>query len=340
VLTSISVHVREREMSSKYDVVKLRVHLSSAHYYILSRFLLSKMLMFCRIPENAAVRISLDVKKYFVNCEHTTITQAELEAHLHQSIIAFGFSEAHTSLFPVVTQFHTERIPLVLLIAGPACRGKTTLAHLLSDRVNCSTIINTEVLHDISDSVSELLSRIAEKEGVPAVAESAGAENEVVAAVNAELEKAVREGKVLIVEGGQLNLAAFYHFLDPAFQRAAGAVILGVVVDSLDRPASTVSMEYGGATADLQPVYTSDCVSVMSTKARNSGRGGGGVLPPAVYIARCHAAGDNLELAAFLHDVVIERVVDELLHRGKMPECAERREADAAAFSESKVVTL
>ncbi|KPA86657.1 hypothetical protein ABB37_00759 [Leptomonas pyrrhocoris] len=319
-------------MSSKYDVVKLKVHLSSAHYYILSRFLLSRMLMFCRIPEDAAVRISLAVKKHFVNGEQTSITQDELEAHLQSAITAFGFSEAHTRLFPVVTQFHTERIPLVLLIAGPACRGKTTLAHLLSARLNCSTIINTEVLHDINAAIDDLLLKRLPVNAVAATSElsaSHRAEAHVVAAVNAEVDKAMREGKVVIVEGERLRLAHFRHFLDPAFQISAGAVLLGFVLDSLDRSASTVCAEYNETAVHLRPVYTTECVSVMcAAREENSTCGDCAATAPSVYVARCRAVGDNLELSAFLHNVVVERIMEELQHRGKMTACAEATEGD------------
>ncbi|KPI87116.1 hypothetical protein ABL78_3828 [Leptomonas seymouri] len=313
-------------MSSKYDVIKLKVHLSSAHYYVLSRFLLSKMLMFCRIPEDDAVRISLEVKKHFVNQEQTSITQEELEAYLQSAMTSFGYSEAHTRLFPVVTQFHTECIPLVLLIAGPACHGKTTLAQLLSARLNCSTIINTEVLHDINASIDDLL------ESLPAdytsrsfeSSASAGAVLEVVSSIHAEVEKAVREGKVVIVEGERLHLSNFCCFLDPAFQRSSGAVVLGVVLDSLDRSASDVCADYYEMAAQLQPVYTTDCVSVTcAAPGSYSALGARVATEPSVYVARCRTVGDNLELSAFLHNLVIERILAELRHRNKMPAGAE-----------------
>lgn len=325
-------------MSSKYDVVKLKVHLSSAHYYILSRFLLSKMLMFCRIPEDAAVRISLDVKKHFVNGEQTSITQEELAAYLQEAMMAHGFSAAHTNLFPVVTQFHTERIPLVVLLAGPACRGKTTLGHLLSERVNCSTIINTEVLHDITSSIDDLLVRLPPKRDVDShdgvkVDEPCSADAEVVAAVNAEVEKAVREGKVVIVEGERLRLSRFVRFLDLAFQQSAGAVILGVALDSLEQSARELNDAYGVAARRLTAVYTTSCVSVMNAGSTNEvdGTCEGSANTPTVFVARCHGIGDTLELATFLHNVVIQRVVGELWRRGKMPAGAEALDSSAAA---------
>ena len=324
-------------MSSKYDVVKLKVRLSSAHYYILSRFLLSKMLMFCCIPEDAAVRISLEVKKHFVNNEHTTITQEELENYLQSVIAAFGGSAAHTRLFPVVTQFQTERIPLALLLAGPACRGKTTLAHLLSAGLNCSAIINTEVLYDMTASIDGLLARLDSKNKdlneLSEGAATSSADAEVVAAVNAELDKAVSEEKVVIIEGERLRLSCFRRFLDPCFQKSAGAVIVGILLDSLDRSAEKVCTEYGENAAHLQPVYTTECVSVMSAT----------VVPcsessyPTLYVSRCHSVDDSLELSAFLHNVIVQRIIDELRRRGKLPACVAETADDAAHLDEQTV---
>lgn len=311
-------------MSSKYDVVKLKVHLSDVHYYILSRFLLSKMLQFCRLPEEAAVRISLEVKKHFVKRDHTVITQAELEAYLQSAMIAFGFSAEHTQLFPVVTQFHTERIPLVLFIAGPLCRGKTTLAHLLSSRVNCSTILNTGVLHDIAASISDLKDVLQLSDNATATAGGAAAADDgdaaVVGAVTAEVEKAVREGKVVIIEGERLRLTWVRRFLDPSYQKTAGAVIFGVLLDSLETPAAVVCADHGEAASNLQAVYTSECVSIMCADAPR-GSVDDAAAVPSVYVARCHAAGDNIEVSDYLHNVVIERVVAELRRRGRMPPC-------------------
>lgn len=53
---------KKREM---YDFVKIKVRLNE-HYYIFSRFLISRMLMLCRIPKLQAEKIAKDVKKYLV----------------------------------------------------------------------------------------------------------------------------------------------------------------------------------------------------------------------------------------------------------------------------------
>lgn len=62
-------------MCSKYDAIKLKVYVSEEHYYILSRFRLTHVLSFCKLPCNVAVQIALDVKRHFVNLNRTSIRQ-------------------------------------------------------------------------------------------------------------------------------------------------------------------------------------------------------------------------------------------------------------------------
>lgn len=301
-------------MSSKYDVVKVKVHLTEAHHYILSRFSLSKMLMFCCVPEDAAVRISLDVKRHFVNAECTSITQAQLEEYIRYAMVAAGFSQRHTELLPVVSQFHAERIPLVLFIAGPAHCGKTTLAHLLSARLNCSAVVNTEVLRDISASIDECL--------LVGVAPSSH-EDAVVTAVAAEVDKSLSDGRVIIVEGENLSLAYFHPVLNHRVQVAAGAVVLGLVMDAPSTDGVVdVSQTYLAQLKLLQPVLATSRVSVLPAVVGvggidgNDGAGAGELAT--IYVARCSGVGDNVCLSSFLHGIIIQRITAELCRRDKV----------------------
>ncbi|CBZ38411.1 hypothetical protein, conserved [Leishmania donovani] len=305
-------------MSSKYDVIKVKVHLSDVHYYVLSRFLLSRMLMFCRVPEDTAVRISLDVKKHFVNTERTSITQAELEDYIRCSMIAAGFAQEHAQLFSVVTQFHAERIPLILFIAGPERCGKTTLAHLLAARINCSTVINAEVLRDISASIDDSLPSFAVSEtSSPDSTPSMLRGVEVSAAVGAEVDKAVREGQAIIVEGENLSFAGFHRFLEPSFQFSTGAVILGLVMDTCGSEAETdASHAYVKALPNLQPVFSTERLTVFAADMVDLAKGVSGI--PTVYVARCTTVADNVCLSVFLHDIVVKRIIAELKRRGRM----------------------
>ncbi|KAI3756915.1 hypothetical protein L6452_04447 [Arctium lappa] len=55
--------------SSRYDFVKVKVWLGddADHYYVLSRFLLSRMLTVTKIPNHVALKIALELKKLLVD---------------------------------------------------------------------------------------------------------------------------------------------------------------------------------------------------------------------------------------------------------------------------------
>ena len=55
----------KRKTYSKYDLVKVKVYLED-HFYIFSRFLISRVLTLIKVKEKDAVRMTLDVKKRLV----------------------------------------------------------------------------------------------------------------------------------------------------------------------------------------------------------------------------------------------------------------------------------
>ncbi|XLU50371.1 hypothetical protein S245_045185, partial [Arachis hypogaea] len=58
-----------RNASSKYNFVKVTVRLgdNADHYYVLSRFLLSRMLTVTKIPNHVAIKIALELKKLLID---------------------------------------------------------------------------------------------------------------------------------------------------------------------------------------------------------------------------------------------------------------------------------
>ena len=52
--------------ASRYDFIKVRVHVRG-HYYVLSRFLLSRQLNVTSVPAAVAVRVALSLKKHLVD---------------------------------------------------------------------------------------------------------------------------------------------------------------------------------------------------------------------------------------------------------------------------------
>lgn len=59
-------------MHSKYDLVKIKVLIEN-HYYILSRYLISRILKMIRIPDFYAVQIAIDLKKIILASGNNTI---------------------------------------------------------------------------------------------------------------------------------------------------------------------------------------------------------------------------------------------------------------------------
>lgn len=50
---------------SQYDAVKIKVRLEE-HQYVFSRFLMSRILTLIKVAEKDAVKVTLDIKKHFV----------------------------------------------------------------------------------------------------------------------------------------------------------------------------------------------------------------------------------------------------------------------------------
>jgi hypothetical protein len=66
---------------SKYDVLKVRVFLED-HFFIFSRFLVSRILTLNKIPPKDSIRIAMDLKKLLVEEEKFEVKQSEMENEL------------------------------------------------------------------------------------------------------------------------------------------------------------------------------------------------------------------------------------------------------------------
>ena len=58
---------------SQYDLVKTKVHLLD-HFYVFSRFLMSRVLTLIKVNDKDAIKITLDIKKHFVENQKTEVT--------------------------------------------------------------------------------------------------------------------------------------------------------------------------------------------------------------------------------------------------------------------------
>ncbi|KAI8089169.1 uncharacterized protein BX664DRAFT_332348 [Halteromyces radiatus] len=145
----------QKNSASKYDFVKVRVHLSEQHYYVLSRFILCRMLTAAQINYVHALRIALDLKKRLVDKGCLDVSQQNLERELFDLIKQHGYGAMHIQWYQTMSSFHHQRIPLVILLAGTSLTGKSTMATRLSERLNLSSVLKTDVIYDLMHTIIE-----------------------------------------------------------------------------------------------------------------------------------------------------------------------------------------
>jgi len=84
------------------------------------------------VPYDAAVKVALHVKKELVDGDLLDVSQAQLEATIFRVMRKRAFGDDFISRYRMLSAFHLKRAPLVLLIVGGVCTGKTTVATKLS----------------------------------------------------------------------------------------------------------------------------------------------------------------------------------------------------------------
>ncbi|KAK2975816.1 hypothetical protein RJ640_022833 [Escallonia rubra] len=95
-----------RNASSKYDFVKVKVWLgdNADHYYVLSRFLLSRMLTVTKIPNHVALKIALELKKLLIDNSLLDVSQSDLEANLFKLMERRGYGQEYINRYKMMTR--------------------------------------------------------------------------------------------------------------------------------------------------------------------------------------------------------------------------------------------
>ncbi|EQC33602.1 hypothetical protein SDRG_08708 [Saprolegnia diclina VS20] len=194
----------EKRNQSKYDFVKVRVWVED-HFYVLSRYLVCRALVSTKINSRDAVTISLELKKTLVDLGLADIKQEQFENFLYKTMLVYGYGESHVECYRMMSTFHRTRTPLLIILAGTSCMGKSTLATKLADRMNLSSVLQTDLIFELmcnfsgrsetsfSDTVfaseADLLQQYA-------------ADCDIVRkGVTSDIDKCLKEGKSLIIEG-------------------------------------------------------------------------------------------------------------------------------------------
>ncbi|RKP06370.1 hypothetical protein THASP1DRAFT_31806 [Thamnocephalis sphaerospora] len=256
----MTTSVLSKRSTSKYDFVKVRVHLSRQHYYVLSRFLLCRMLMATKIPLVHATRIALDLKKRLVDRGALNISQMDLEEALFQLMAAHGYGQRNVRLFRTLNRLHHQRIPMVVLIGGARCVGKSTLATQLSERLNLANTIQTDLICDMARSLLGAPRADHKPLSEPDAAARAQECAMVQQALEIELRKCLSSGKSVIVEGAHVDAALYDSVLRLLEEERTRRAVSAATVE----PASLQPQQYCEATLVPSDLVLSAPVKKMS----------------------------------------------------------------------------
>jgi 2-phosphoglycerate kinase len=214
--------------SSKYDFVKVKVWLED-HYYILSRFLVSRVLNVTKVDQGDAVKIALELKKRLVDKGNLNCTQAEMENQLFQILQTYGYADEYIYRYRMTTKFHHQRVPLIILITGTRCVGKSWLATQLAERLNLSTVLQTTLVYDLMYTIMKDLSPSVSSPFPPpsdipffyrdmdpqTLIEEYRKECKMIRhGIDTDVEKCFEEGKAIIIEGHNLDPDLFIELIE------------------------------------------------------------------------------------------------------------------------------
>ncbi|CAK9135144.1 unnamed protein product [Ilex paraguariensis] len=208
-----AVRFSSRNASSKYDFVKVKVWLgdNADHYYVLSRFLLSRMLTVTKIPTHVAIKIALELKKLLIDNSLLDVSQSDLEANLFKLMERRGYGEEYINRYKMMTRFHHQRVPLVILVCGTACVGKSTIATQLAQRLNLPNVLQTDMVYELLRTSTD-----APLTSSPIWARDFSSSEELITefcrecrivrkGLAGDLKKAMKDGKPIIIEGIHLD---------------------------------------------------------------------------------------------------------------------------------------
>ncbi|XP_010483815.1 PREDICTED: uncharacterized protein LOC104762260 [Camelina sativa] len=208
-----SVPSSPRNASSKYDFVKVKVWLgdNADHYYVLSRFLVCRMLTVTKIPNHEAIKISLELKKLLIDNSLLDVSQSDLETNLFKLMERRGYGEEYINRYNMMTKFHHQRVPLVILVCGTACVGKSTIATQLAQRLNLPNVLQTDMVYELLRTATD-----APLTSTPVWTREFGSSEELITefcrecrivrkGLGGDLKKAMKDGKPIIIEGRHLD---------------------------------------------------------------------------------------------------------------------------------------
>ncbi|GKC90269.1 P-loop NTPase domain-containing protein LPA1 homolog 1-like protein, partial [Tanacetum coccineum] len=187
--------------------VKVWLGDNADHYYVLSRFLLSRMLTVTKIPNHVALKIALELKKLLIDNSLLDVSQSDLEANLFKLMERRGYGQEYINRYKMMTRFHHQRVPLVILVCGTACVGKSTIATQLAQRLNLPNVLQTDMVYELLRTSTD-----APLTSSPIWARDFSSSEELITefcrecrivrkGLAGDLKKAMKDGKPIIIEG-------------------------------------------------------------------------------------------------------------------------------------------
>ncbi|RZC89409.1 hypothetical protein C5167_036245 [Papaver somniferum] len=200
-----------RNASSKYDFVKVKVWLgdNADHYYVLSRFLLSRMLTVTKIPNHVAIKIALELKKLLIDNSLLDVSQSDLEANLFKKALEVKGANRVSGIVEFDVESCVEVRQHLAVIAWSNARSslkKQVMLKLLVSKareedalykvtVGCpdAPLVSTPVWARDYNSSEELITEFCRECRI------------VRKGLAGDLKKAMKDGKPIIIEGIHLD---------------------------------------------------------------------------------------------------------------------------------------
>ncbi|KAH7481951.1 hypothetical protein KRP22_011085 [Phytophthora ramorum] len=234
------------------------------------------------------------------------------EDFLYKTMLVFGYGEPQISCYRMMSRFYRNRVPLLIMLAGTACIGKSTLATKLADRLNLSSVLQT-------DLIFELMCNFSGQEKTSYITTTFPSTGDLIAeyqkecdvvrkGVKSDIDKCLKDGKSLIIEGFHID-PRLYQKTIGAPEKDSNASCSGIVVPfllTLDE-----ADHYSFMTNSPDPRYRGDqntagfrnLQDVQNYLVVHSQEDG--VLPFTEVRINLHSFHATLD---HLHDVVLKRI--------------------------------
>ncbi|KAI7732629.1 hypothetical protein M8C21_003647 [Ambrosia artemisiifolia] len=162
---------------------------------------------FVKIPNHVALKIALELKKLLIDNSLLDVSQSDLEANLFKLMERRGYGQEYINRYKMMTRFHHQRVPLVILVCGTACVGKSTIATQLAQRLNLPNVLQTDMVYELLRTSTD-----APLTSSPIWARDFSSSEELITefcrecrivrkGLAGDLKKAMKDGKPIIIEG-------------------------------------------------------------------------------------------------------------------------------------------